>query len=1034
MSNEKFEHDVGDIMFFSPNLFIAEYEKNKKTLETSDWGQKKIKQMHKINLGSTDGSDWVSHVGIICSDEDNGLHIAHATEIDVENQNETYKGYVKEPLGRELSRYQNENEDRSFIFFKPNGEKLLNKIEAYFGKEFVLRHGLTAAIVAQELGEEIGKSADSNYHKELEEISWNYSAGLKAIFNPGKLKEDRIINLGKQKVQDSSTICSEFGARALKIGSLNYFKRLYKEAQKDIELGKKVSLNIKLDVPFEKIKIKANQIPGYPHTKSNNTPKGVMHSLINNSDYKKYYYLGKFPIKRITSALNVFLEKTLDNNDLKNEEFIKDIMAYIKMRDIATAKIKDKREVCMDILCYVIEKTDRIKKKYPTLSADIIAEIGEGMTIDAKDLDEYKKRQMQQDKSIKERIIIFKEKLLSQKEEKILNDLQDDIHEREELEPIELGETEYDTQEKPPKKHMEKLGLFEYVPKSKNFETTSDKFIEQVNKLIEKYNMEENEQKKFNLLVHIQETVKIYESTFPPEYLVKAKGYAKASGDLFDAIQYQAVSLGRFSMIKDQNASPLDLLIANMSSDKANKLLELLINNKENIAESILQFYSENEQELPETKRFIKFFQTHTIEFLGGNNSRNFKITDLFNQNTYVLKVNDSLNNPRNIEVKLQKKNQLKDILAPITFERTVFTKEGENKEIVRTLQVTKYYPTGSVLDRRKNLVGDEKEIIVDTCVILSQMAEKMQVLRKSGAFFPDAKLSNWLIDEQGKLRIADTKSCFIVHNDGLLCQQNDYPENKYHLFATTSGYNAPEVFNFKKKKIDIDQIHAYILGKNLYVYATGNPVLYDKNVGTRESDFDYPVFKTEQGKELKSIIMALVRPESDKRMLLEKVPERLFQIRLRIVLGDLEALKFGVNDKPMNDYIEEKMKQIKMAVKNLANKEQILIEMQNTVNALKSNLSVPEVKEMITSYFIKNNVEIDTNIESVISELSIDERIHLLRSLKIKTQLETEQKNEQIDTIHENPNGFMEQWRNLREEKQVNNQRDVDFIIQNKF
>lgn len=537
MSNEKIEHEVGDIMFFSPYLFVTEYEKNKKTLETSDWGQKRIKQMHKTNLRSQEGSDWVSHVGVICSDEENGLHIAHATEVNVEHQNETHKGYVKELLSRELSRYKNENEDRSFIFFKPNGEEILNKIEAYFGKEFVLRHGLTAAIVAQELGEEIGKSADSNYHKELEEISWNYSAGLKAIFNPGKLKEDRIINLGKQKVQDTSTICSEFGTRALKIGSLNYFKRLYEEAQKDIELGKKVSLNIKLDIPFEKIKIRANQIPGYPHTKSNNTPKGVMHSLIHNSDYKKHYYLGKFPS----------------------------------------------------------------------------------------------------------------------------------------------------------------------------------------------------------------------------------------------------------------------------------------------------------------------------------------------------------------------------------------------------------------------------------------------------------------------------------------MSQQKDYHENKYHIFATTLGYNAPEVFTFKQKKIDVDKIHAYILGKNLYVYVTGNSTLYDKNVGTRESDFDHPVFKTKQGKALQSIIMALVQPESDKRMLLEKVPERLFQIRLKVVLGDLEALKFGVNDKPMNDYIEEKMKQIKMAGKNLASKEQILMEMQNTVNALKSNLPVPEIKEMIKSYFLKNNVEIDTNIESVISELSLHERIHLLRSLKIKSQLETEQKNEQIDTTSEKYKEFME-------------------------
>lgn len=181
------------------------------------------------------------------------------------------------------------------------------------------------------------------------------------------------------------------------------------------------------------------------------------------------------------------------------------------------------------------------------------------------------------------------------------------------------------------------------------------------------------------------------------------------------------------------------------------------------------------------------------------------------------------------------------------------------------------------------------------------------------------------------------------------------------------------------------DAVHAYILGKNLYYYASGK---LGKGDDAANFTFDGVGFSGPVGQEYKAIIEGLVKPEPHERMKIREALDRLFIVNnpeFKQVFADLNALKFGENDEKMNEFIRSKQQQINNAAPEA--RAAILTELQQTVVALKADKAVEGVRSVIKEF--RDSAGIFTvgmnakaeRIESAMAKVSIEDRCKFLTS-----------------------------------------------------
>lgn len=531
--------------------------------------------------------------------------------------------------------------------------------------------------------------------------------------------------------------------------------------------------------------------------------------------------------------------------------------------------------------------------------------------------------------------------------------------------------------ELPPKKPMPHLSEFDpgLLPSE-----DMDKFTKDINRLVDQYNEQEKDSGKLGILNEIQKKIQEVDYKYRPSQIARSPGYQEAHDSLFKDIQYQYSSLGASSFSTSNKSSSLPELLANMSPKKVNKLLEILNQGKDaDLDDELIGLYRKKDKSR-EAEAFRQFLNEHEISFLGGGNSKNFKVERLSDGSESVLKVDNRLNMPRNVEAHLREK--LEDKFAPIDAERTAIGTDEKGKPIQRTILVTEFCKGGSVSDHRENLTTIA-ELSKSTGKIFTQMASVMLDIQRSGCMFPDSKITNWLVDENNNIRLADTKSFLFTDKNGNY--HPNVPGNEYCGFLSTRSFNPPE---FGQSLISADAVHAYILGKNLYYYTSGK---FNQGNDGSQYDFDGQFFKTKQGAEYKELIEGLIKPNPSERMPIREATERLFLINnpeLKEVFADLHKLKFGEHDKVMNDYIHDKQKQISSAA-NPGERAKILKELETTVSQLKEDKASQEVKDMIVGFrekagfFTVGMNAKATRIENEMSKLSIEERCNFLGSDK---------------------------------------------------
>lgn len=435
----------------------------------------------------------------------------------------------------------------------------------------------------------------------------------------------------------------------------------------------------------------------------------------------------------------------------------------------------------------------------------------------------------------------------------------------------------------------------------------------ELNLLINRYNKTHGTPQKITMLQQIYRKKVQIENTYNDTDVTQCADYRnEIQHNLFVELQKQFVSLGVMSMegvVKQapvtQNqpvlqAHTLSEILANMSPEKATKMLEVLARAD---ASAFEKLYDSNE---PGYEEYLIFLKTHAVTFLGGGNSKNFKITPGDGSPPFVLKVDNRMGMSKSAEAHLRE-HSLKEVFTSVGVERQVTgripvkVKHNNQSNLVdklatRTLLVTEFCSGGDIQSHSKVHGFDEKARLNAALDIYQQMGTILSGITRDGCAFPDMKNSNWLVNDKGLLRLADTKSFVFIEENG----DFDYKKNKkrWCRFITSPHMDVPEL---QYEQFSANNMHAMLLGKNLYQYLTGCKSKYlEKQFDSETYDFSASIFDTSEGRELELLIKNLITPEPAGRL---AINDAVSDLR-RIATGPAHLLAFERNLKAVKGNI----------------------------------------------------------------------------------------------------------------------------------
>ncbi len=405
-----------------------------------------------------------------------------------------------------------------------------------------------------------------------------------------------------------------------------------------------------------------------------------------------------------------------------------------------------------------------------------------------------------------------------------------------------------------------------------------------INEAMKHFNQATTAHAKLNALKEMQTAIETVDIGVSPDILVKAQGFHDMKAVLLPKIKAAYAENGVNSMLKPGRAdSPLARIVSDMSPDKADRLMEILnrnIKTPSSLDDAFNNLYTPDDtsEEAGAWKNFRNNFTVTILEVEGenkGGNCRNFKVTNNLDGSVQIHKVDNRLGNSRHVEMHLRQR--LGNVFTPIHADRQVLGMV-DGKKISCTLIVTDFCARGS-------LDGDSKKVRAKnnmnktysyTSDMMGQMASILTDIQGAECCFPDAKLTNWLVDANGKIRIADTKSFLFTTPDGEywphgMPGHDKIARNTGVDLITTEGFQPTEMFRGKFKA---DGIHASILGRNIYACLTGE--------WPSSMTFSKPVFFGPLGSEYKQLIQQLTVDPAANRMRLEDAQDKLTELGMK--------------------------------------------------------------------------------------------------------------------------------------------------------
>lgn len=304
--------------------------------------------------------------------------------------------------------------------------------------------------------------------------------------------------------------------------------------------------------------------------------------------------------------------------------------------------------------------------------------------------------------------------------------------------------------------------------------------------------------------------------------------------------------------------------LANMSPDKVAKFAKILSRGKEYDRKDLAQLYATGE---PGAKTFKALLNNYSIDFLGGTNSQNFKITHNRTGVERVIKVDNRLNSPKNLEKKLVD-SALSDTITTVFADRTTSFVDDKGQPVTRGLLITEFCPGGNLVEHSKKHNSDSDRL-KSAASIYKQQAQMLVEMGHNNVAMSDLKNSNGLIDAQGRLKLADTKSLLPTTASGEINKSNK--EHEWFGFVSTPYMDPPEIKNKPRDQYfsyNADKYHASMLGKNMYQYISGCSIKdLDRVTDGTKFDFSAPAFATDEGQQCQALIEALVKPAPEQRM-----------------------------------------------------------------------------------------------------------------------------------------------------------------------
>ena len=326
----------------------------------------------------------------------------------------------------------------------------------------------------------------------------------------------------------------------------------------------------------------------------------------------------------------------------------------------------------------------------------------------------------------------------------------------------------------------------------------------------------------------------------------------------------------------------------------------------------------------------------------------------------------------------------------------------GHSLPIKRTINrslVVSDFCAGGDLELYGKKVAHPDDLILSALPIYIKMGKILTNLTKNNCAFPDMKNTNWLIDNKGTLKIADTKSFIYINKNGKI--DHTLPENEWAGLIQSNFLSPPEIS--KKMSNDVhsaDKMHSYMLGKNLYQYLTGcDCSVLDQNKLSFKKE---SVFQTDIGQQLKSLIKSMVRNNPDDRISTLEALEKLRDIKQEIkaaddlkkeiantksncksMLEEVRALGFGENDIQMKGFIMTQQMRIRRA-HDITDINKIHGDLMSILD--KNNVrGVTHLKDYLVSLRKSSSYYLDmTNkyrkIKTAVSAIPIEERANIIK------------------------------------------------------
>lgn len=567
-----------------------------------------------------------------------------------------------------------------------------------------------------------------------------------------------------------------------------------------------------------------------------------------------------------------------------------------------------------------------------------------------------------------------------------------------------------------------------------NFVNKVNNDIDELNKLIDKY----NDDHSVDILKAIFHQKRLIENKYSDNYISACPDFLKELEEkLFPALKAEFAKYGINDLygIVDSSAPPVanvfSKILANMEPRKVNKLMGILSQGAAYRRDELITLYAPGVN-----AEYDAFIRDNQISFLGGTNSKNFKITPNDGSPSYVVKIEHRMGMPKLPAVHL-KEGSLKETIIPVMAERMGTIVAGIGT-LSRTILTIEYSANGDLNAHSIARSTYPKTHAVSALNVYSQMVNILIAIEEAGCAFPDMKNSNWLIDKNGRVVLADTKAFIFCDQQGRISYL-DTLDFTGGSFVQSEFFNPPEFYSHLAAGhlISADKMHAFILGKNIYQYLTMCNDFDLSGINNVSSlNFDTPVFKTDEGKQLSGLIARLLRVKPEDRISLAEAKVELENIRLAQQKSkevhhsgqDVDSLKsidlmkqankellekiqqhgFGEKDFKMKDFISMKeyfldsnddptiLSDMEKELQHILNQQvvadkvnEIIQDLRREVSSLSGNKArADRIEQAMCAIPVENRVNVNDMsyplARQVLLEISSSRHLKALRTIKV--------------------------------------------------